>query len=119
MLTAPLRSAVSGDVPAHSGVSAPCGVGYANMCIRNLLDEPSELVNNVVESGKRPEGPLWRLVRLRPISLTIIPVQGERVSWEWWIDPLCGLTRMDCGRHDFITMPPSQFLGEYNVPLVG
>jgi len=52
MLTAPLRSAVSGDVPAHSGVSAPCGVGYANICIRNLLDAPSEPVNNVVESGR-------------------------------------------------------------------
>ena len=74
VITAPLRPAVSGDVPAHSGVSAPCGVGYANMCIRNLLDEPSELVSIVVESRKQPEGPLSRLVRLRPISLLIIPV---------------------------------------------
>jgi len=26
---------------------------------------------------------------------------------------------MDCSRHDFVTMPPGKFLGEYNIPLVG
>ena len=80
MLTAPLRSAVSGDVPAHRGVSAPCGVGYANMCARNLLEAPKELVKNVVEPGKQPECPLSRSVKLRPISLLIIPVRRETVS---------------------------------------
>ena len=30
-----------------------------------------------------------------------------------------GLTGVNRGRHNFITMQPGQFLGEYNVPLVG
>jgi len=108
---------VSGEVPAHSWVSAPSGVGYANMCPSNLLNEPRELVNNVVGSGKQAEGPLSIFVMLRPISVLIIPVRGETVSRPWWIDLHCGLTRVYHGRHDFITMLPGQFLGEYNVSL--
>ena len=35
------------------------------------------------------------------------------------IDFPCRPTRMEGGRYDLITMPPSQFLGEYDVPLEG
>jgi len=49
--TMPLRFAVSGDVPAHSWVSAPCWAGYIAMFIRNFVNEPSVLVNDVIEPG--------------------------------------------------------------------
>jgi len=74
VLTAPLRSAVSGDVPAHSCVSAPCGVGYANMSIKILLDAPNELVDNDVKCRRQLKGALWRLAMLRPISVLAIPI---------------------------------------------
>ena len=61
VLTSPLRLALSGDVPAHSWVSAPCGVGYNSTRIRNLVNEPNKPVNDVIESQKRLEGLLSRL----------------------------------------------------------
>jgi hypothetical protein len=60
MLTSPLKFAVSGDVPAHSWVSAPCEGGYSSMRIINLLNESSGPVNNSIASGKRLEDSLSR-----------------------------------------------------------
>jgi len=77
-LTSPLRFAVSGDVPAHSWVSAPCSTEYIAMFNRDLVNEPSKPVNGVVGSGEQLEGLLSRLTRFRARSLLITPIQRER-----------------------------------------
>ena len=117
MLTAPLRLAVSGDVPAHSWVSAPWGVGYMNARFANLPGKPSKPVNNVVKCGKQQGDSLSRSKTSRIRSDPIIPIQREGVSRPYGIGFPRKPTRMDRGRYDFITVPPGQFLGEYDVPL--
>jgi hypothetical protein len=61
VLTPPFKPAVSGEVPAHSWVIAPCGVGCTITRVRNLMNEPNKQVNNVVGSGKQLEVSLSRL----------------------------------------------------------
>ena len=62
-ITSPLRFAVSGDVPAHSWVSAPCGVGYNSMLIRIWLNQSREPVDykSAVETVKQLKPSLSRL----------------------------------------------------------
>jgi len=90
-----------------------------NTSITNLPSEPSQPVNDAVESGKQPGGSLSRSITSRTSSDLIIPIQRGTVSRPYGIGFPREPTRMDRVRHDFITVPPGQFLGEYNVPLEG
>jgi hypothetical protein len=58
VLTSPLKFAVSGDVPAHNWVRAPCEAEYSSTRITNLPNEASEPVTNAVKSGKSLEDSL-------------------------------------------------------------
>jgi len=62
-VTSPLRFAVSGDVPAHSWVSAPCGVGYNSTRNRNWINQSREPVNykSAVDAVKQLKPSLSRL----------------------------------------------------------
>jgi hypothetical protein len=80
VLTSPLKFAVSGDVPAHSWVSAPCGAGCNSTRIKNLPNEASELVTNVVKSWKLLQDSLPKKAWLRTSSLLTMPIRREAVN---------------------------------------
>ena len=80
-------------------------------------NEPSEAVNNIAQSEKRPGDSLSRSKRSRPNSLLITPIQMDVVGQSYVIGFPREPTGVNCGRHDFIAMPPGQFLGEHDVPL--
>ena len=86
-----------------------------------LMNGSSEPVNGVVEYGEKLDDSLSRSNKLRPSSVLIIPIQRGRVNGPYQTGSHLrrGLTRMDCGGHDLIAIPPGKFLGEYNVPLAG
>ena len=80
VLTSPLKFAVSGDVPAHSWVSAPCGAGCSSTRIKNLPNEASEPVMNAVKSGKLLEDSLPKKAWWRINSLLTMPIRREAVN---------------------------------------